>query len=213
METDVRLYKQISYMEQIMLIANAERNPSVRASLEKLYRYHFQTYKHSIHVAFIAVQIGSFYGQSVSELQTLAYGALLHDIGKLFIPLTVLDKKEKLTTEEYGLIYKHPEDSYRWVHDNLVMGKDIDKEVIEDIVLKHHRKLDHSGYPDRSHIKNDQLSLSVRIITVADIFDALISPRSYKKCFNLDDTVDQLYRCVNKEEVDERVVKTLIDQF
>jgi len=200
-------------MEQIMLIANAERNPSVKAILEKLYCYHLQTYKHSIHVAFIAVYIGSFHGQSVSELQTLVYGALLHDIGKLSIPLSILNKKEKLLANEFDLIYNHPVESYRWVHNHLDIDEDINKEVIEDIVLKHHRKLNHTGYPDSKHIKDDKLSLSVRIVTVADIFDALISPRSYKKCFNLDDTVDELYRCVNKEEVDERVVKTLIDQF
>jgi len=212
METGVRLNKQISYMEQIMLIANAERNPAVRAGLEKLYRYHLQTYKHSIHVAFIAVQIGSLYGQSVSELQALAYGALLHDIGKLFIPLSVLDKKEKLTTKEYEMIYKHPEDSCRWVLDHLIVEEGINKAAIEDIVLKHHRKLNHTGYPGGSNINDDKLSLLVRIVTVADIFDALISPRSYKRAFSLENALVELYRCVKKKEIDEEVVKILIDQ-
>jgi len=133
-------------------------------------------------------------------------------IGKLSIPLAILDKKEKLIEKEYALIYKQPEESYRWVHDYLAMGENINKEVIEDIVLKHHRKLNYSGYPDSNYIKDDKLSLSVRIVTVADIFDALISPRSYKKSFNLCEAIDELSRCVERKEIDGGVVKTLINQ-
>jgi len=94
----------------------------------------------------------------------------------------------------------------------LIVEEDINKAAIEDIVLKHHRKLNHTGYPDSCHINDDKLSLSVRIVTVADIFNALILPRSYKKAFNLEDAVDELYRCAEKKEIDEEIVKILIDQ-
>jgi HD-GYP domain-containing protein (c-di-GMP phosphodiesterase class II) len=97
----------------------------------------------------------------------------VHDIGKAFISLDILDKPGKLTIEEMGAIKEHPVLG----HQSLVAQGGFPDEVL-DCVLHHHELLDGSGYPHG--LKEEQISDLVRIITIADIFSALIERRSYK---------------------------------
>ncbi len=103
---------------------------------------------------------------------TLLLAALYHDVGKCYQPTEILAKPGRLTDAEYAAMKRHPIDSY-----NLLAGR-FPKEVAQ-IARGHHERLDGSGYPD--HLTADQMSLEIRILSVADTFDAMTSDRPYKK--------------------------------
>ena len=107
-----------------------------------------------------------------STTHTLLLAALYHDVGKCYQPTEILAKPGRLTDAEYAAMKRHPIDSY-----NLLAGR-FPKEVAQ-IARGHHERLDGSGYPD--HLTADQMSLEIRILSVADTFDAMTSDRPYKK--------------------------------
>jgi putative nucleotidyltransferase with HDIG domain len=130
------------------------------------------TEEHTRRVALRAVQVGEELGLSPMRLRALATGALVHDIGKLSIPDKVLKKPGPLTDEEFALIRKHPESGDRMLAD-LGFRNDV-----RQLVRDHHERLDGSGYPYGT--AGPALSLDVRILTVCDVYDALISARVYR---------------------------------
>lgn len=128
---------------------------------------------HSERVAVFADLIAEELNVAPVERRWLKRAALLHDIGKLAISNAILDKPAKLTDEEFAVIKTHP------VHSgDILSGLDIFADMAE-VGLSHHERLDGKGYP--SGLKGDQISLSTRIVTVADVFDALTADRPYRK--------------------------------
>lgn len=132
------------------------------------------TYAHSINVSFYAMLIGKWLNLSEREIKDAILAGLLHDIGKTRIPVEILNKKGRLRPEEFELIKKHTVYGYYIV-------KKIDElsEDIRRVVLMHHEREDKSGYP--LSIKGDQINSYSKIIAVADVFDAMVSDRIYKK--------------------------------
>ncbi|MFQ5988853.1 MAG: HD domain-containing phosphohydrolase [Candidatus Methylomirabilales bacterium] len=127
---------------------------------------------HSERVTELALKIGKVMGLSQKELDILHRGGLLHDIGKIGIPATVLDKPERLTDDEFLLMREHPRKGARILEPIAAYA-----EVIP-IVLEHHEWFDGSGYPDG--LVGEAISLGGRIFAVADVFDALSSDRPYR---------------------------------
>ena len=137
-------------------------------------RHDFYTYHHSIRVATYAVAIALEMGlKEEDSLNELALGAIFHDIGKKYLPISLLHKTGQLNEEEWAQIRSHPElgrDSTK----NLAFGH-----VPSEIIIHHHEKLDGSGYPHG--LENEAIMTEVQIVTLADVFDALTSVRSYQK--------------------------------
>ena len=138
--------------------------------------YDDYTYTHSVNVAILSLCLGKRIGLSRLSLSHLAVCGLVHDLGKLDIPKEVLTKPGKLTDEEFKEIQAHPIKSVSQI---------IKLRAPEDLMAKillppfeHHLKYDLSGYP-RTHNKKS-VSLFGRILTIADVFDALTSPRIYR---------------------------------
>ncbi|MCH7896593.1 MAG: HD domain-containing protein [candidate division NC10 bacterium] len=127
---------------------------------------------HSERVTELALHIGRALGLSPNELDILHRGGLLHDIGKIGIPASILDKSGKLTEEEFLLMREHPRKGAR-----ILEPIPAYTEVIP-IVLQHHEWLDGTGYPDG--LAGEAISLGGRIFAVADVFDALSSDRPYR---------------------------------
>lgn len=159
------------------------------------------TATHSHHVSIISRKIAKELGFSEKETEILKKGALLHDIGKIGIPDFILNKKDKLNEEEFNQIRKHP-----------ALGHEICSYLrlspkVHDIIRHHHEKLDGNGYPDR--LKGKDIDMLVRIVTVADIFDALASNRPYRNSKNNKDALSILNHEAEDGKLDISVVKCI----
>jgi HD-GYP domain-containing protein (c-di-GMP phosphodiesterase class II) len=132
------------------------------------------TYYHSVSVTVLSIVLGVALRLSREELYKLGLAALLHDIGKIFVPLEVLNKAGKLTDEEFEIMKDHPASGYKYVKENY------DVPVTSYIgILQHHEKYDGKGYPDKRVGQN--ISLFGRIISICDVYDALTSDRPYRR--------------------------------
>jgi PAS domain S-box-containing protein/putative nucleotidyltransferase with HDIG domain len=133
---------------------------------------------HQKRVKQLACQIGARLGFTQEEIVNLSYGALLHDIGKIYIASDILNKPGKITNLEYQILQTHAEYSY-----NIAREMDL-PQVILTMVLQHHERLDGSGYP--SKLKGDEIILESRILAVADVVEAMTSHRPYRPAMGID---------------------------
>lgn len=131
------------------------------------------TGSHSNRVRDIAVAIGKELGLEAKELEELSFAAVLHDIGKIGSPENILNKPGRLTNEEYEIIKKHPWIGYKALH-----NIDCLKQVA-NIILDHHERVDGKGYPRGK--KREEISLAARILSVADVYEAITADRIYRK--------------------------------
>ncbi len=139
---------------------------------------------HCSRVRTISLAIARALNFSEERLHTLEGGALLHDIGKIGIPEEILNKTSKLTKSEYELIKDHPVAGERIV-------KYIDLfQAYRPIIRNHHERMDGKGYPDG--LKGDQIPLDVRIVTLADAFDAMTTSRAYRSALPTELAVEEL---------------------
>ena len=137
-------------------------------------KHHSFTYQHSLVVTGVAVAFGQSLGVSKKDCQRLSFAGMLHDIGKARIPISILEKPGRLDKDELAVMRKHPE----YGLDALKSVPGIDKDML-DMVLHHHEHLDGLGYPHG--LQGSEISDLTRIMTISDIFGALIERRSYKE--------------------------------
>ncbi len=148
----------------------------VRAILTRLGEKDPSTEGHTRRVATLAVAIGERLGLPEGRLRQLALGGLLHDVGKLSVPNAILNKPGRLTDEEFTEIRRHPG-----------AGRELLSELggfsplVLELVESHHERLDGAGYPNR--VPAGELDLAVRILTVADVYDALTADRVYREAW------------------------------
>lgn len=141
--------------------------------LDTVRRHHEGTYQHCLLVTGVAVGFGLSLGLAKADIERLHTAAMFHDIGKAKVPLAVLDKPGRLDPDERALIETHPAAGY----DVLKGTAGISSEIL-DAVRHHHEFLDGSGYPDA--LCAESISDIVRMMTISDIFAALIEARTYK---------------------------------
>jgi len=122
-----------------------------------------------------------------SELYDIGLAAKLHDIGKITIPLEILNKNGRLTKDEYTIVKKHSEAGYKIVF-NIISSDDI-----AEGVLYHHERYDGKGYP--YGLKGNDIPLYARIICVCDAFDAMISERPYSTSMSMESAIEELIKC------------------
>jgi putative nucleotidyltransferase with HDIG domain len=135
--------------------------------------HHEGTFQHCLLVTGVAVDFGLALGLKAPDVDRLSAAAMFHDIGKARIPLAVLDKPGRLDADERAVIETHPVIGY----EVLKSQKGVSREVL-DAVRHHHEYLDGSGYPDK--LGASEIGDLVRMLTISDIFAALIEYRSYK---------------------------------
>jgi len=157
----------------------------VRALLVRLGEKDPSTEGHTRRVATLAVQIGEQLGLGEGRLRQLALGGLLHDIGKLSVPDEILGKPGRLTEAEFFEIKRHP-----------AAGRELLRELggfpslVLDLVESHHERIDGNGYPNQASAAG--LPLEVRILTVADVYDALTADRVYRDAWDRERAVGLL---------------------
>lgn len=147
--------------------------------------YDEYTYSHSVNVCTLAIIMCKVLGYSVPRIKEVAIGALLHDLGKIFVPEEILNKKGPLTSEEFQKMKLHPQDGYQ-----VLRGYSEMSAISKIIVLAHHERLDGSGYP--SQLSGDKIHEVVRLVSICDVFDAMTSDRVYRKGIKTYEVIEYL---------------------
>ncbi len=148
------------------------RNPGALVSLARLKTADDYTFLHSVAVCALMIALARQLGLDEKQTREAGMAGLLHDLGKALMPGEVLNKPGKLTDEEFAIIKTHPSEGHK-----LLAGKDI-SEIIRDVCLHHHEKVDGSGYPDG--LDGNSMSLFAKMGAVCDVYDAITSNRPYK---------------------------------
>ncbi len=177
-------------------------NDSIAVDVSALKVSDEYTFKHSVDVATMAMIIGKQHGLPEKDVYELGIAGLLHDIGKTKIPNKVLNKAGKLTDEEFSLMKQHALFGYKIlkdkgaISDGVLMG-----------VLQHHEKLNGRGYP--LGVPEEKINDYAKIISTADIYDALVTERPYKKAFSPRDAVEMIMAMT--DELDIHVMQSFLD--
>src|SRR6056297_693494 len=158
---------------------------------------------HAERVTEYAVELAKQVGYSGEDIRTLKFAGILHDIGKIGVPAEILGKPAKLTDKEYDLMKRHPE-----IGESIVEGIDFLEPCLK-IIRNHHERIDGKGYPDG--LKGEQIPGIVKVLTVADAFDAMTSDRPYRKALSVSETVKRLK--INKgKQFDSKLVGIFIEK-
>ncbi|MEL7565664.1 MAG: HD-GYP domain-containing protein [Dehalobacterium sp.] len=153
------------------------KNSDALYNLSSIQCYDDYTFCHSVNVCILSLMTGISLGYSNDQLNELGVGALLHDLGKIKVPEEILNKKGKLTDEEYGVVKMHVTYGYELIRDAKNLG-----EVPALIALEHHENYDGTGYPNG--FSKDKLPEYAQVVAIADRFDAIASDRVYRKAFS-----------------------------
>lgn len=171
---------------------------TVEALVQALEAKDTYTSGHSARVGKLAVAIAEAIKMSEDKIESLKYAAVLHDVGKIGVSETILNKEGELQESEWESIRSHP-----------VIGQTIIKGIkflfdIGEVVRHHHERYDGQGYPDG--IKGEEIPLESRIIAVADTYDAITSDRSYRKGKTHDEAIEELKRVAGSQLDPELVI-------
>lgn len=159
---------------------------------------------HQKRVSNIARCIAQYLNLSPEQIESIRMAALIHDLGKIFIPAEILNKPGKLRNNEFNLIKDHPK-----------LGYDILKDIdfpwpIAKIILQHHEKIDGSGYP--KGLNKNEIMLEAKIICVADVVEAISSHRPHRPSLGLETAINEIRKNCGKE-YDKMVVNACIELF
>ena len=155
------------------LINSLSSNKDILVNIADIKMYDDYTYHHSLSVAIMAIAIGLELGFNNFMLNELGTAGLMHDIGKVSIPVEIITKPGKLTDEEFEIVRMHPVYAAQHLKERHIVSDNIYKGIIQ-----HHEKIDGTGYP--YHLKDKEIHPYARILAVADVYDALTSNRPYR---------------------------------
>lgn len=157
------------------------------ASLMRLSIHDYYTYNHCVDVGVYSIVLAKkLFGGDKDILIKAGLGGLLHDIGKRNIDFNIINKKAALTPEEWEEVKKHPEYGIEFIKDIPSIPEDA-----KSVVLEHHENFDGTGYP--KGLQGDEISKLARLVSIADVFDALTTNRSYHKAVGPDEALNIMY--------------------
>lgn len=160
------------YQKTIALLDEENSKLSYFDILHNLRTYDDPTYAHSINVGLICHVIARWLKFSEEDIKTATLCGLFHDIGKITIPEEILNKPGKLTHEEFNKIKTHTSEGYKIIKDSKL------DDHIKNAILMHHERCDGSGYP--LGLKADKIDKYAKLVAIADLYDAMTSPRVYR---------------------------------
>lgn len=191
------------YREKLLKLPSM-RSSAINTVLSTLHEKDPVSEVHSRKVSSISGRLATALDLPQQYVQLVKTAGLLHDIGKIIIPDSIIRKEGPLTESEYEVVKKHPEIGYR------ILNSTDDMKEIAKIVLSHHEWYDGKGYP--RGISEDEIPLLSRIITVADAFDAMTSLRTYRERITNEQALEELIRC-SGTQFDPNIVKVFEDHF
>ncbi len=151
-----------------------DRNSDALMNLMRLKSVDDYTYMHSVAVCVLMMSLGRRLGLDKSLLHQVGMAGLMHDVGKMGVPLEILNKPGKLTDDEFTIVKSHPLQGWE-----ILRSANVTDEITLDVCLHHHERMDGAGYPNK--LAGDGLTLYARMGAVCDVYDAVTSDRVYKK--------------------------------
>ena len=178
---EARLGKAIDAEQCLPLVeevaSSVARNPSALISLARLKTKDDYTYMHSVAVCALMVSLARQMGLDEAQTREAGLAGLLHDVGKMAMPLNVLNKPGALTDDEFAIMRDHPTRGFEMLKE----GTSVPPAAL-DVALRHHEKMDGTGYPGK--LAGEQISLLSRMGAVCDVYDAITSNRPYKNAWD-----------------------------
>jgi putative nucleotidyltransferase with HDIG domain len=159
--------------------------------------------QHCQRVGELCQKIGRAIGLTELEVSKLKAIGVLHDIGKIVIEENVLNKKEKLSEQEWKQIKRHPDVGYR------IIRSYFDMEELAEAILSHHERWDGKGYP--RGLKGQAIPVTARIITLADSYDAMINERPYRKALTKQAALEEIQKNLG-QQFDPEIARIFIDK-
>lgn len=159
------------------------------------------TFKHSVDVATMSMIVAKKMGMKEADVYNIGVSGLLHDMGKSKIPLEILNKPARLTDEEFAIMKQHSVYGY-----HILKEKDSFSAQIALAVLQHHEKMNGKGYP--MGVTAERISPYAKILSVVDVYDALVTERPYKKAMTQRDAIELLMSMT--EELDIQVMRSFL---
>lgn len=175
---EVRMGREINQDEARYVVAEVSdsiiRNPSAMVSIARLKTSDDYTYMHSVAVCALMIVLARQLDLPPQQVREAGYAGLLHDIGKMAVATSILNKPGRLTDQEFIEIREHPARGLE-----LLKAGGVDDPVVLDVCLHHHEKVDGTGYPHR--LRGEDISLFAKMGAVCDVYDAITSDRPYKR--------------------------------
>ncbi|MDH5395715.1 MAG: HD-GYP domain-containing protein [Gammaproteobacteria bacterium] len=203
---DIRLGQSVNTAaarEVVSEIADSiTRSPHAMVWLANIKDRDEYTSIHCMNVCIMAVSFGRSLGMEKAELEILGLGGLLHDLGKICVPLEILNKPGKLTFDEFEIMKTHPMEGFRI----LEQQGDVPLDVL-DIVKHHHERRNGKGYP--SQLTGEEINHLTRIVAIVDVYDAITSDRCYHDAITPYDALKNMYDWIN-EDFDKEIIEKFI---
>lgn len=186
------------------LLNAIDSNDAIAIDIGELKTSDEYTFKHSVDVATIAMILAKQQGLSRKEIYEIGVAGLLHDLGKTKVPIEILNKPEKLNDNEFEVMKQHSVFGYRMVKDKNEFSTEVALAV-----LQHHEKINGKGYP--LGMTEDQITPYAKILSVADIYDALVTTRPYKQAFSQRDAVEMIMSMTG--ELDMKAMRSFLESM
>ncbi len=167
------------------IVENIMSNQNLMVNMIDLKVFDDYTFYHSVNVGILSIVVGAALKLNKRQLHNLGLAAMLHDIGKVFIPKEILNKAGKLTEEEFEVMRTHSFEGYRYLREQFELPS-----ASYIGVLQHHERADGTGYPDA--LGGSKISLFGKIIAIADVYDAFTSNRPYRSAILPSDAVEYI---------------------
>jgi hypothetical protein len=210
-ELNLGIARSFSVISAVSIVNMMLQESLRNAYLETLVRLGYaaeykdeDTFQHIQRIRYISRIIARELGYSMDDQEHIFHASAMHDVGKVGIPDAIIGKKGKLNAEEWAVMKTHSNKGA-----SILGGSDTEiLQLSEKIAMHHHEKWDGNGYPDG--LKEEQIPLSARIVAVADVFDALVQERPYKKAWPLQDALN-LIKNERGKHFDPQVVDAFFD--
>lgn len=171
-ERNIKLDVETLLSNSLEMISHISNQFSVLDILQNMREYDDSTFAHSMNVALISNLLATWLRFSEEGIKRATICGLLHDVGKMQIPYSIISKPGQLSDEEFEMIREHPINGYQ-----LLFSQNMDQYIC-NAALQHHERYDGSGYP--LHLKGTQIDRYARVVAIADVYDAMTAARCYR---------------------------------
>ncbi|MDM8534214.1 HD-GYP domain-containing protein [Clostridiaceae bacterium HSG29] len=165
------------------------KNEIVYSMIQMVEIHDIYTKGHSESVANYSKDLAEYIGMSDEKVNEIYWAGIVHDVGKILIDRSIINKEGRLTDKEYEIMKKHPEFGYQ------ALSKSKLTKNVANYVLYHHERIDGKGYPEG--LKGDEIPIESKIISIADSYDAMISERTYKKKMSKEKALKEIKNNLN----------------